>query len=36
MLIVGSKYGTIDPESGLSYTEWEYDYALDNGIQYTR
>lgn len=32
MLIVGSKYGTIDPESGLSYTEWEYDYALDNGI----
>lgn len=32
ILIVGSKYGTIDLESGLSYTEWEYNYALDNGI----
>lgn len=32
ILIVGSKYGTIDVETGLSYTEWEYDYAAKHGL----
>lgn len=27
MLILGGRYGSIEPESGLSYTELEYDYA---------
>ncbi len=28
MLILGARYGTIEPETNLSYTEVEYDYAL--------
>lgn len=28
MLILGGRYGSIEPESGLSYTELEYNYAL--------
>jgi hypothetical protein len=28
MLILGGRYGTIEPTSGVSYTELEYDYAL--------
>lgn len=28
MLILGGRYGSIDPASGLSYTELEYDYAV--------
>jgi hypothetical protein len=28
MIIVGGRYGSIEPASGLSYTELEYDYAL--------
>jgi hypothetical protein len=31
LLIVGSRYGSIEPDSGYSYTEYEYRYALDNG-----
>jgi hypothetical protein len=31
MLILGSRYGSIDPESGKSYTHWEYDYAGEQG-----
>ncbi len=31
MLILGTRYGSIEPESGLSYTEIEYDYALSTG-----
>lgn len=27
MLVLGGRYGTIDPETGISYTEWEYDLA---------
>ncbi|PFR04425.1 hypothetical protein COK31_11180 [Bacillus cereus] len=27
MLILGGRYGTIDHETGLSYTHWEYEYA---------
>lgn len=28
-LILGARYGSIDPKSGLSYTELEYDYAVE-------
>lgn len=31
MLILGSRYGSIDEESGLSYTNWEYKYAVEQG-----
>ncbi|AXI09182.1 hypothetical protein CUC15_09690 [Oceanobacillus zhaokaii] len=31
MLILGGRYGTIDEESGKSYTHWEYDYAGELG-----
>jgi len=31
MLILGGRYGSIDPESGLSYTELEYDFAVNSG-----
>lgn len=31
MLILGGRYGTIDQESGKSYTHWEYDYAEISG-----
>jgi nucleoside 2-deoxyribosyltransferase len=27
MLILGGRYGSVEPESGLSYTELEYNYA---------
>ena len=29
MLILGGRYGSVEPESGISYTELEYDYALE-------
>ncbi len=29
ILILGGRYGSIEPESGLSYTELEYNYALE-------
>lgn len=29
MLILGGRYGSIEPTSGLSYTELEYDYAAE-------
>lgn len=32
ILIIGSRYGTIEEESGKSYTEKEYDYACDKNI----
>jgi hypothetical protein len=28
MLILGGRYGSIEPTSGVSYTELEYDYAI--------
>lgn len=31
MLILGGRYGSIDNESGKSYTHWEYDYAGEKG-----
>ncbi len=30
MLILGGRYGSIEPTTGLSYTELEYDYALQH------
>ncbi len=27
MLILGGRYGSIDSETGMSYTHWEYEYA---------
>ncbi|QCC42620.1 hypothetical protein C3Y97_23255 [Bacillus sp. DU-106] len=27
MLVLGGRYGSIDHETGLSYTHWEYEYA---------
>ena len=32
IVLVGGRYGSIDPESGKSYTELEYDYAVSRGI----
>ncbi|MEK4947802.1 DUF4062 domain-containing protein [Carnobacterium sp. FSL W8-0810] len=32
MVIIGSKYGTIDSDTSLSYTEWEYDFAVEKGL----
>lgn len=31
MLILGGRYGSIDPETELSYTHWEYKYAEEIG-----
>src|SRR4030095_4041730 len=30
MLILGGRYGSIEPKSGKSYVESEYDYAVAN------
>lgn len=32
MLILGGRYGSIEPQSGVSYTELEYRYALSQNI----
>lgn len=32
MLILGGRYGSIEEESGLSYTELEYNYALSKNM----
>jgi len=32
VVIVGGKYGSIHPDSELSFTEIEYDYAVSKGI----
>ncbi|MBL0968975.1 MAG: DUF4062 domain-containing protein [Brevundimonas sp.] len=31
MLILGTRYGSVEPDSGLGYTEIEYDYAISKG-----
>jgi Domain of unknown function (DUF4062) len=31
LLIIGGRYGSVD-ESGISYTEQEYDYAVSRGL----
>lgn len=32
VLIVGGRYGSVNESTGLSYTEMEYDYAVENNI----
>lgn len=32
-IMVAGKYGTISPDTGLSYTEMEYDYAVERGLK---
>ena len=32
ILIIGKRYGSVNPKTGLSYTEMEYDYAKSKGI----
>jgi hypothetical protein len=32
LLILGGRYGSIEPKSGKSYTHLEYEYALSQGI----
>ncbi len=32
VLIIGKKYGSINPDTGISYTEMEYDYAIEKGV----
>jgi hypothetical protein len=32
ILIVGERYGSINPNTGISYTEMEYDYAIEKVI----
>jgi hypothetical protein len=32
LLILGARYGSIEPLTGLSYTEIEYDFAVVNGM----
>ncbi len=34
MLILGGRYGSIHPSTGISYTEHEYEYALKRGIPF--
>ncbi|NQX66659.1 DUF4062 domain-containing protein [Paenibacillus alba] len=31
VLILGGRYGSIDKDTGISYTHWEYDYAGEVG-----
>jgi len=32
ILIIGKRYGSINEKTGISYTEMEYNYAIDKGI----
>ena len=32
ILIIGKRYGSVNKTTGLSYTEMEYDYAIEKGI----
>lgn len=32
MLILGGRYGSVEPSTGISYTEMEYRFALENNI----
>ena len=32
LLVIGGRYGSIDEEVGISYTEKEYNYAKDKGL----
>lgn len=32
ILILGKRYGSVNEKTGISYTEMEYNYAIDKGI----
>src|SRR5690349_1006121 len=32
VVVVGNRYGSVDPKDGLSYTEKEFDYAVSKGL----
>jgi len=32
VLVVGGRYGSVNPNTGISYTEQEYNYALELGL----
>ena len=32
ILIIGKRYGSVNEKTGLSYTEMEYNYAMDKGV----
>ncbi len=32
ILVLGNRYGSIDSNTGISYTEMEYNYAIEKGI----
>lgn len=32
VLIIGKRYGSVHPDTGKSYTEMEYDYAIEQGV----
>lgn len=32
VLILGKRYGSVNEKTGISYTEMEYNYAIDKGI----
>ena len=32
ILIIGGRYGSIEPKSGKSYTQLEFEYAISRGI----
>lgn len=32
VLIIGKRYGSVSPETNISYTEMEYNYAIEKGI----
>jgi hypothetical protein len=34
LLILGARYGSIEPKSGVGYTEIEYDFAVKSGMPY--
>lgn len=34
LLILGARYGSIEPNSGRSYTELEYEFAVESGMPY--
>src|SRR3712207_4390062 len=34
MLILGGRYGSVEPTTSLSYTELEYNFAADSGMPF--
>ena len=32
VLVIGQRYGSVNPQTGISYTEMEYDYAIEKNI----